>query len=492
MFWKIPDLPVNTPMTDQDLEKYGFHADGFSMTWENETYQPRFHYVLSKIVGFCRNFPICAGLYKLENVWYYIPKLQIVSLSAGQTLTVWSFPFPGDRLEGVVYRATEDEDAFDPDPQEFIVDDYGSYVNIIGVKHYCERLHIPASIGGLPVRKVYITADYRTENIRHLSADQGVEQLYFNFDRCRSLTHIHLPPSLKLMTPPSGIRRSPWYKNQSGPVYLQNWYCGFSGSGHPDTLTVREGTCGILPEADAQAPWRVIDLPESLCYLGEGAFSHCSPEHFYIPESCEEWNDRIIPRPLVSVLPPIPMPTGEPPKAPVLNTPRDLYELGRGSLVRGFVPEGFEPLAPRLSYHEHQGWLAEYWYCTEDAKTVGYYRKLRLCDGRPLLMHSFEHFHLGRALWTRHYTPPFYFFSEEYLSDCLGLIHGGVPTKEQLSALTDQWHRCNPNAFNAWLSYTPQPYDRKPSGAYPITPSKEKLAFWSWDRVKRAIGKEVL
>lgn len=491
MFWKIPDFPVNTPMTDQDLEQYGILVDGFSITWENKTYQPRFHNVLSKNVGFYRNFPVCVGLYKLEDLWYYIPRLKIVSLSAGQTLTVWRFPYQGDGIEGVVYRATADENAFDPEPQEFIVDDYGSYVNIIGVKHYCERLHIPAAINGLPVRKAYITADYRTENIRLLSADEGVEQLYFDFQRCHSLTTITLPPSLKLMTPPDGIRRSPWYQNQSGCVYLQNWYCGFSGSGHPDTLTVQDGTYGILAGADARAPWRVIDLPESLCYLGEDAFRHCSPARFYIPDSCAQWNDRIIPRPLVSVLPPTPMPSGEPPKEPVLNCPRDLYELGRSDLVRGFVPAGFEPLAPRLSYHEHQGWLAEYWYCTEDAKTVGYYVKLRLCDGRPLMMHAFEHFYFGTALWTEDYVPPFYRFSEEYLSDCLRLMSGDAPTKDQLSDLKDLWHRSNPNAFNSWLSYTPQPYDLKGAAPYPITPTKEKLAFWSWDRVKRALSKEV-
>lgn len=483
MIWNIPNFPANTAMTDADLETFGLRVCGDNILWEGRTYEPRFHHVFLENGENSRNFPICVSLYKLNGHWYFEPRLKVVTLASEEELTVWHFPFRGEPMEGVVYRATRDETAFDEDPQDFILDDYGSYVNIIGLRHYCERLHIPASIGGLPVRKVYIRGDYRTENIRYLSADEGAELLYFDFKRCKALSRIELPPTLKLMAPPEGIRQTPWYQNQTGEVYLQDWYCGFQGD-HPQTLTIRDGTTGILSGADARKEFRSIELPESLCYLGDAAFGHCTVEAFPLPESCWTWGERILTHPVIAVMPAFPEPPAGPPEAPVINCPRDLYELGKR-----YCPDGFFPLAPRLSYNDVNGWQAEFWSCSENGKTVANYAKLRLKDGRPLKIRTFEPHTLNHTLWTENYTPPFYWISEEYLSECLKLMAGGEPTKHQLAELEEAWHRCNPDSFNAWLSWKRQ-YEQDKKDPYPIVPTKEILSFWSWDRVKTALGKE--
>ena len=70
-------------------------------------------------------------------------------------------------------------------------------------------------------------------------------------------------------------------------------------------------------------------------------------------------------------------------------------------------------------------------------------------------------------------------------------IVSALVTKDevQLAELEEAWHRCNPDSFNAWLSWKRQ-YEQDKKDPYPIVPTKEILSFWSWDRVKTALGKE--
>ena len=166
------------------------------------------------------------------------------------------------------FELTADPLAEDPAMQEFEFYKLLDVLTITGVRHYCERLHIPARLKGYPVAKVQLSGCLKLRHLRELVVEDGVEILDCSF-AFPELEIIDIPPSVTLARSPDCIRSTNWFKNRpDGPVYFHNYYCGTKGRPDGDALILREGTVGVIQWADEQQDWKWISLPgiRTPCY----------------------------------------------------------------------------------------------------------------------------------------------------------------------------------------------------------------------------------
>ena len=170
------------------------------------------------------------------------------------------------------YVLTADPTEEEPAKQKFIYERHLGMMTITGIRHFCERLHIPAKLDGVAVSKVSIQADEKVKYLRELVVEDGVQKLDFPF-WLSELAQINVPDSVMLIGAPNGIQRSSWFKNQpDGPVYFHNYYCGTKGTPESDTLKLRKGTLGVIKYADEGLCWKRIHLPSSLTSIGYAGF----------------------------------------------------------------------------------------------------------------------------------------------------------------------------------------------------------------------------
>lgn len=354
------------------------------------------------------------------------------------------------------YVLTCDPMEEDPAQQEFEYVRHLGELTITGVRHYCERLHIPARLEGLPVVNVFLSYSHQISHLRELTVEEGVRKLDFSFSM-GELKKIEIPASVKLVRPPNEIRYSGWYKNQpNGPVYFQNYYCGTKGKPESDTLILREGTVGVIQWADYQQSWRKIVFPASFTYIADSGFSDdFTLEKIEFPEGLEQlkgyfsyrypFYENVVRRQRKEGGP-ARLTDGKP------HTGRSLYELGRShNAVRQQIPWEWLPTAPRLSYKD--GWIAEYWYGTPRCHTPGYYAAFRLPSGEAVEVKKLDKnahaFSVG--YWTDSYLPPEYWKAEEYLECCAAAIRGGEPSEEILQKLNAWWESLMPRMVKELL-----------------------------------------
>lgn len=341
------------------------------------------------------------------------------------------------------YELTADPVEEDVFAQEFKYVRHLGELTITGVRHYCERLHIPARLGGLPVANVCLPTGVDAPYLRELSVEEGVRKLDFAFGH-PELEKIRIPDSVQLVRSPEGIRHTLWFRNRpDGPVYFHGYYCGTKGEPETAQLTIREGTVGVTRWADEQISWKKISLPDSLAYISSGAFGvdagleevKCAGESaqlraFFrtrypflintLRKQRRHGGFERLPQPLTGKL---------------------LYELGRSStLVRQQIPWEWLPTAPRLRY-EDGGWIAEFWYCAQNGVRPGWYAAFHLPSGKPvevrqLTRNAWVPF---SSFWTDGYQPPEYLMAEDYLNCCAAAVHGGEPTEAILEQLNAWW-----------------------------------------------------
>ncbi len=351
------------------------------------------------------------------------------------------------------YVLTGDPVEEDPGKQEFEYYRRLGALTVTGVKHYCERLHIPAQIDGMPVAKVLLQPDMKLNHLRELVVEEGVRKMDFSF-AYPELTKIEIPNSVTLVRSPDGIRYSGWFNAQpEGPIYFHNYYCGTKGEPDSDRLIIRDGTVGIIKWADQDRQWRRITLPASLTYLASGSFntgchlekvdyaegteqlkryfSCCHP--FYSRARDEKYVQKALPG-----------------NGPL--TGKDLYDLGRDHRAIGDqIPWGWLPTVPRLRYRD--GWVAEYWYCAENQYKVGHYAAFRLPVGEPVEVMKLDRFARASFVgcWTDSYLPPDYLLAEDYLDCCAVVLRSGEPTGEILEQLDAWWRQLVPRRVLALL-----------------------------------------
>lgn len=344
------------------------------------------------------------------------------------------------------YVLTDDPMEEDPNRQAFEYYRRAGALTVTGVKYYCERLHIPARIDGVPVTKVALGISMKLSYLRELVVEEGVQKLDFSF-AYSELTEIQLPDTVKLVRSPDGIRYSGWFAKQpDGPVYFHNYYCGTKGEPNTDRLVLREGTVGAIKWADQHQQWRRITLPASLTYLANSSFDtghHLEQVDFPTGTGAlKRYFTSLYPFYANTV-------SGEfaqkalPGKGPL--TGKDLYDLGRDHAAIGEqIPWGWLPTAPRLRYRD--GWIAEFWYCAENQHRVGYYAAFRLPVGEAVEVIKLDRYAHASFVgcWTDDYLTPDYLQAEDYLDCCAVILRSGEPTREILDRLEDWWRRLVP------------------------------------------------
>ena len=99
----------------------------------------------------------------------------------------------------------------------------------------------------------------------------------YAFSNCWGCSIINTLPNSLTHIGYEAFHRTDWYWNQpDGILYLDNWCLGYIGNKPTGDLSIYEGTRGIGDEAFYNAEISAVVLPNSMLYIGNGAFSSCS------------------------------------------------------------------------------------------------------------------------------------------------------------------------------------------------------------------------
>lgn len=331
-------------------------------------------------------------------------------------------------------------------PPRFHSFEAGGQITITGVLDYTERLTIPAQLDGKPVAAAYLSYSPELRHIRSLTVEEGVRKLDF-FWGADTLEQISLPEGLELVDQPRYIHYSAWFRSQpEGPVYLQNWYLGTKGEPLRRQLKLREGTVGIIQEADT-FHWDSIVLPPSLTFIGSSAFplSHIPPKVTYAPgtEALRAAFDLF-----ADCFEPVGIPETLPRRGGELLSPRGLYDLGSSCQgLRPAICRRSTPLPPRFRYYQGR-WVADVLYCTRLSDPFSYYGMIEVETGKLLELRKrtgfIPPFPRGDVC-TNDHKNIFFQMAEDYLTFCAAQIRTGQPpSRETLEQMSRWWYRILP------------------------------------------------
>ncbi len=222
--------------------------------------------------------------------WYQPSRLQSVYIRK-----------PGEFVEIICFseqdlsikwrRITGTEDAYEEVPNvsnlQYIYED--GRIVVIGASKFCERIHIPAEINGIPVKKVSLKPYRYSKFLREIVVEEGVEIVHMSFEQ-PYLEIIDIPKSVRIDGAPNEIYNSLWFQRQpNGPVYFRDWFCGIKGTFAEDILTIKEGTKGIIRLVPLSGNIKKIVLPKSLREIGRQEFWDCEKlEEIIVPEMEDE------------------------------------------------------------------------------------------------------------------------------------------------------------------------------------------------------------
>lgn len=397
------------------------------------------------------------------------------------------------------YELTDQPQREDPSAQVFAYYEQNGKITITGVRHYCERLHIPARLEGKLVVNAFLEYSFHLRHLRELVVEEGVQKVDLPLGGT-DLEIIRIPDSATLVRVPDDIQSSAWFRKQpDGPVYFHNYYCGTKGIPETDTLTLQTGTIGVIKWADDGRAWKHIQLPSTLTYIG--SFGLKNDRHLKQVDFAEGTDafktffSRLYPS-RINARRELPVENCfDREQEAVATNGKFLYDLGRNSTaVKAMIPWEWLPSAPRLRYRD--GWIAEYWYSADNCCEPGYYAALRVPSGLPVALKQLDkNAHAAFwGFWTDAYLPPEYLMAEDYLGCCAQAVQEGAPEEETLAQLNGWWEKLVPKAVLDCAKkqdrddgYTSS-HPRGKGYPWPMKPlPKENLEFWTWEQVKHLL-----
>lgn len=155
-----------------------------------------------------------------------------------------------------------------------------------------ETLYAPAFSANGSKRRLCLGPDILTADCHGLIVSGEVEELALDLSAAVGLQQLELPDSVRLVSSPKGVEKTPWFRRQRGnAVYLGGYYCGTPGVPGGE-LVIREGTAAVACGADFHCRWRRIVLPESLKRIDRLAFADAPElEELHLPEGLEYIGD---------------------------------------------------------------------------------------------------------------------------------------------------------------------------------------------------------
>lgn len=225
-----------------------------------------------------------------EMKWYQPSRMQSVFIrKPGEFIEL--ICFSENDLSIKFKRITGTENPYEevPDVSKLYYTYEDGGIIITGANRFCERIHVPAEINGTPVKKISLRPHFHSRFLREIVVEEGVETLQMSFNQSY-LDVIDIPETVQLEGAPDEIYYSLWYERQpDGPVYFRDWFCGIKGTFTEDTLTIKEGTKGIICFVPLSGNIKKIVLPKSLRKIGRQEFWGCEKlEEIVAPEIEDE------------------------------------------------------------------------------------------------------------------------------------------------------------------------------------------------------------
>jgi len=343
-------------------------------------------------------------------------------------------------------------------PPGFSTYEADGQITITDVLDYTEVLTIPARLNGKPVAAAYLGGSQTLRHLRSLTVEEGVRKMDF-FWGLKSLEQIRLPRDLELVDQPSYMHSSAWFQNQpEGPVYFQNWYLGTKGTPVRRELKLREGTVGVVREADSLT-WDSVVLPASLTFIGDHAFSDsrvppkviCAPGTEALAAAFD---------PFFGCFEPVTIPERLPDPPEEKLSARGLYDLGLSCQgLRPAVRNRGIPLPPRFRFYQGR-WVADVLYHTRLLDGFCYYGVVEVETGKLLEMHkqgSFIPPFPSGDVYTGRHKNVFFHMAEDYLTFCAREIRKGKrPEQETLEQMDLWWYRVLPESVHRELEKLPE------------------------------------
>ena len=154
----------------------------------------------------------------------------------------------------------------------------------------------------------------RNSSLERVTLGDEVECIMENaFKDCTNLSSISLSESVRQIGVNAFQNTALLNQQEDGIVYVGHFACSYKGEIPSDTkLEVREGTKAISDRAFYYCPASSIILPESIMFMGEGAFMGCNFTAFSVPsnvryipslafDSCKKLESIVLPESLDSI-----------------------------------------------------------------------------------------------------------------------------------------------------------------------------------------------
>jgi len=264
---------------------------------------------------------------------------------------------------------------------------------------------------------------------------------------------ISIPDSVSLHSPPNGITNTLWFQSQpDGPVYFHGYFCGIKGDAGVENLTLAEGTVGVVACARGGEGLKALTIPDSVCYMGMGAFKDCRALTLItLPRQARPFRRCFWDLPGVHFVPSsVPALSGHSQPDGKL-TPLKLYQLGRTAPAAAkLIPDGYEAMPPRLRWDN--GWVGEYWYALENSSDPDFMLQLRIPSGQLVEQRRFHSHPFRKSTFTTAFLPFLYYNARTYLQACVELINqGGPPHPGQLKEMEDWWRTLVARRLWSWF-----------------------------------------